>query len=379
MSQLESKKSLADDTFVMAEVRTSQLGNAELVPDAGKVHMDEAEGWGTGIINDFRRTVGTHWVKEVTNFNQKTIAVTMLMFISVIAPTLTFGAVHGKETDNRIGAVETILATTWVGVAYNIIGGMPMCIIGSTGPVLAFTKAVIRIADSLDVPYLTFNAWVSSWLLFYCLLAGCFDVTRVVRLATRFTDEIFALLIVSIFVLDAVGDPFSQVGILRYFDPNHKSHSDYKDDLNYNYLETALLSTILGFGTTTLIFFFRSFKTSAFFCNQGIRTSVHDFAVTMSVLIATVVKEFLFSDVETEQLNVPDQFEPTYQCCTSDCLTFFPDDCPDQAAAASSRPWFTDFSDLNGKGWVPIMAATSAWRLFALLLGQWYHMAHNQP
>ncbi|KAL7575487.1 hypothetical protein ACA910_020073 [Epithemia clementina (nom. ined.)] len=279
MSQQDSKKSMVYDTVMMAEVRTSPLGNSELVPDAGKVHMEEAEAWGTGIINNFKRTVGTHWVKKVTNFNQKTIAVTLLMFISVIAPTLTFGAVYGEETDNRIGAVKTILATTWVGVAYSLIGGMPMCIIGSTGPVLAFTKALISIADSIDVPYLTFNAWVSAWLLFYCLVAAFFDVTCVVRLATRFTDKNFALLIVSIFVLDAVGDPFSQVGILRYFDPNHKSHLDYTDDPNYNYLETALLSTILGFGTTALIFFFRSFKNSDFFCNQGARTLVHDFVL----------------------------------------------------------------------------------------------------
>ncbi|KAL7577117.1 hypothetical protein ACA910_019719 [Epithemia clementina (nom. ined.)] len=369
-----------DDT-VKPNFRASQLTNAELVPDAGKVHIEPAESWGTGIINDFKRTVGTHWVKEVTNFNQKTIAVTLLMFISVIAPTFTFGAVYGKESGNRIGAVETILATSWVGIAYSIIGGMPLCIIGSTGPVLAFTKALIRISESLDVPYLTFNAWVSSWLLFYCLLSGFFDVTRVIRLATRFTDEIFALLIVSIFVLDAVGDPFSQVGILRYFDPNHKSHSDYQDDPNYNYLETALLSTILGFGTTTLIFFFRSFKTSSFFCNQGVRTSVHDFSVSMSVVIATVVKEFLFPDVETEQLNVPDQFEPTYQCCTSDCLTFFPDDCPDQTAAAGARPWFVDFSDLNGKGYIPIMAALPALGAFLLCFldnGITWHLVNHK-
>ena len=100
--------------------------NAQLVPDAGKVHMDEAQMWGTGIIADIKRTVGTHWVEEVTNFNQKTVAVTLLIFISVIAPTLTFGAVYGKETDNKIGAVETILATSWVGVVYALIGGMPL-------------------------------------------------------------------------------------------------------------------------------------------------------------------------------------------------------------------------------------------------------------
>mmetsp|Transcript_16694 Transcript_16694/g.21809 ORF Transcript_16694/g.21809 Transcript_16694/m.21809 type:complete len:608 (-) Transcript_16694:182-2005(-) len=341
--------------------------NGDLMEDAGKVHMDEAQSWGTGIISDFKRTVGTHWVTEMTNFNQKTFAVTLLVFISVISPTLTFGAVYGKETDNRIGAVETILATAWVGVVYSLIGGMPLCVIGSTGPVLAFTKSVVRIADNMGVPFLTFNAWISCWLLFYCVTAAFFDLTRVVRLATRFTDEIFALIIVSIFVMDAVGDPFSPVGILRYFDPDHKSHEEFEDDPNYDYMEVALLSTILGFGTTALIFLFRSFKDSSFFCNDGVRSSIHDFAVTMAVVSVAMVKEFLFSSVDTEQLSVPDRFQPSYQCCTSSCDTFFPDDCVDQAEAYGSRPWFVDFSDLNGKGHVPIVAAGPAILAFLLV------------
>jgi hypothetical protein len=82
-------------------------------------------GRGRGIINDIKRTVGTHWKEEMVNLNQKTIAVSLLMFITVISPTLTFGAVYGKMTENRIGAIETILATAWVGVTYALIGGMP--------------------------------------------------------------------------------------------------------------------------------------------------------------------------------------------------------------------------------------------------------------
>lgn len=239
-------------------------------------------------------------------------------------------------------------------------------------------------SDNMDVPFLTLNAWVSVWLLIYALLSAFFDLTRVVRLATRFTDEVFALLIVSIFVMDAVGDPFSPVGILRYFDPDHKSHEDYEEDASYDYMDVALLSTILGFGTTALIFFFRSFRNSPFFCNDAIRTSVHDFAVTSAVLIATIIKEFLFPNIETEQLNVPSQFEPTYQCCDSTCTTFFPDDCPEQASAAQSRPWMVDFGNLNGKGYVPIMAAGPAFLAFFLLFLDngitWHlinHKSHN--
>ena len=108
-------------------IKTPQgRSNNQLVQDAGKVHLDEAKPWGRGLISDFKTTVLTHWVEEMTNFNQKTIAVTLLLFISVIAFILTFGVVYGKVTGNLIGAVEAILGTAWVNVAYSIIGGMPL-------------------------------------------------------------------------------------------------------------------------------------------------------------------------------------------------------------------------------------------------------------
>lgn len=39
--------------------------NAELIPDAGKITMDEPAYFGKGIIKDFKETVGTHW-REVS-------------------------------------------------------------------------------------------------------------------------------------------------------------------------------------------------------------------------------------------------------------------------------------------------------------------------
>jgi hypothetical protein len=81
---------------------------------------------GRGIVHDLKTTVGTHWLEEIKNFNQKTVAVTFLVFITVIAPTLTFGAVYGKVTENHMGAIETLLGTAWVGIAYSLIGGMPL-------------------------------------------------------------------------------------------------------------------------------------------------------------------------------------------------------------------------------------------------------------
>jgi hypothetical protein len=114
------------DNAELKKAYKSTVGNNELIQNPGMIHMEEPQMWGKGIIGDFKRTVGTNWLKEMLNFNQKTVAVTLLMFITVIAPTLTFGAVYGKVTDDHIGAIETILATAWVGCTYALIGGMPM-------------------------------------------------------------------------------------------------------------------------------------------------------------------------------------------------------------------------------------------------------------
>jgi len=339
--------------------------NEEIDDRAGKVVLADAMPWGTGIIHDIKSTVGTWWFKEMTNFNQKTVAVACLIFISIIPPTLAFGASYGKMSNNKMGAIETILATSWVGVVYSLIGGMPMCIVGSTGPVLAMSTAIKNMSDGAGVDYISWNGWVSIWLCGYCCLAGFFDLTRYVRLATRFTDEIFALLIVVIFVMDSVGDPFSSSGLLRYLDPSHKAHAlGTEEDADYEYLSVAFLSIILGFGTTALIFFFRGFKFSPYFCGDVVRGSVHDFAVTMSVVFWTAIKVGLFPDVDCEGLQVPDKFEPTFQCCTEACDTFWPTQCPEQAAAVKTREWFVNLG--NVPSWAPFAAAGPAIMAFVL-------------
>ncbi len=275
------------------------------------------------------------------------------MFITDIAPTMAFLASYSTATESHIGAIETVLAKAWVGCAYALIGGMPLCIIGATGPVLAFTTVLYDMSKNMDIPFYTFYAWVSVWMLVYAFLCSFFDLTRLVRLATRFTDDILAFLIVSIYVIKAVGDPFGgSDGSLWPFDPNHKTHKEQDDD--YDFLQVALLGVILGFGTTWLIFYLRSFKTPSFFCSGTIRSSIHDFSVTFSAVLWTVVSNVIFKDVEVASLAVPDQFEPTYQCCDASCTLRFPDDCHNQAERAGIRSWVVDVRNTNGKVWVPI-------------------------
>lgn len=196
----------AEDKNYDAEVtKRTEIPNDQVMPDAGKIHLgkssrrdsnmsfivmrfllqlivhshiilpvhlifhflsfppDPSQAWGKGLCADVKRTVMTHWKEEMTNFNQKTVAVSLLMFITVIAPTLTFGAVYSTNMDNRIGAVECILATCWTGCFFALFGGMPTVIVGSTGPVLIMSTVIYDLSQTLDVPFLPFYDWVSIW------------------------------------------------------------------------------------------------------------------------------------------------------------------------------------------------------------------------
>jgi hypothetical protein len=263
---------------------------------------------------------------------------------------------------------------------------MPVAIIGSTGPVLIMTTVLYNMAKGFDVPFLTFYAWVSIWTFGYTTFTAFFDLTRYVRLATRFTDDIFALLIVSIFILNAIGSPLGAGGLLRYLDPKKTAHAELEEMIaddptaEYRFLETAFWSIILGFATTGTIFTMRGFKTSRYFCSQTVRNSFSDFAVSVAVLLWTVIHNVGFKNVEVEGLKVPESFEPTYACCTADCTTFWPDECEDQAEPYGTRGWFADLGDVNGKAWLPFAAAGPAllsYVLFYLDNGITWHLIYN--
>jgi len=81
---------------------------------------------GRAIVADFKRTIGTYWCQEMTNFNQKTVAVSIFIFFAAVAPAITFGAVYSKVTNDAIGAVEMLIATAWCGIVYALIGGQPI-------------------------------------------------------------------------------------------------------------------------------------------------------------------------------------------------------------------------------------------------------------
>ena len=197
------------------------------------------------------------------------------------------------------------------------------------------------------------------------LFYHCFD--RFLLYATRFSDEVFALLIAWIFIFDAIGNPVSGAGVLMYFNDSHNSHKKYSSDPEYNRNATALLSCILCFGTTGLAYVMRSIKGGPFCYSPKVRSFLTDFALLTSIFFWTTLDLTVFGSIQTDRLNVPNKFAPTFNCCTEQCNSFFPDQCPDQAEAWGSRPWLVNLFDNNGKSWLPFACAGTAVLGFVLV------------
>jgi hypothetical protein len=48
-------------------------------------------------------------------------------------------------------------------MAYALLAGQPLTIVGSTGPVLAFIAALFKLASHANLPFLPLYAWTGLW------------------------------------------------------------------------------------------------------------------------------------------------------------------------------------------------------------------------
>ena len=133
---------------------------------------------GCQVVKDFKRSIGTYWVKEMKSLNSKSIATGFFMFFAAITPAVTFGGVYQNVTKSYFGAVEMILATAWCGIFYYLCGGQPVMVNGATGPTVAYVMIIYKMSESWDVPFLTMNAWNGMWMALYMFISAFLDLDR---------------------------------------------------------------------------------------------------------------------------------------------------------------------------------------------------------
>lgn len=127
-------------------------------------------------------------------------------------------------------------------------------------------------------------------MLFMWILAAS-DASVLIRFFSRFTDEIFAVLISLIFIVQALGDVAS-----GFRDP------DVADD-------TSLLTLVLAFGTFGIAFGLSRFRRSPFLLAR-VREFLADFGPAIAIASMSAVALYLHR-VDLQSLPIPDTLAPS--------------------------------------------------------------------
>ncbi len=244
-----------------------------------------------GLMEDIRRKKKHYKSDFKDGVHSKVAGTTIFLFFAVLANAIAFGALQGLLTGNQIGIVEMMVVTAIGGIIFALFSGQPLTILGGTGPIVIFTGMLYAACLQLNISFLATYAWVGIWSGIFLLICAFTDASALMKYFTRFTDEIFAVLISIIFIVEAVNNT------IEAFGPEG------------NGLTSAFLSLILALGTFILARNFKQF-TSSPYLSTGFRNFLSDFGPALAIIIMTAFSLY-FSDVPLQTPAVPEQIGTT--------------------------------------------------------------------
>ncbi|KAM4688398.1 anion exchange protein 2 isoform 2-T2 [Discoglossus pictus] len=278
-----------------------------------------------GLIRDIQR----RYPKYVSDFRDaldgQCLAAVIFIYFAALSPAITFGGLLGEKTSGLIGVSELIIGTCLQGVIFCLVGAQPLLVVGFSGPLLVFEEAFYTFCDANGLEYLVGRVWIGAWLIVIVVTMVAFEGSFLVRYVSRFTQEIFSILISLIFIYETfykLFKVFQEHPLTNCGNQTDEVGSqNVTHELLHNITEpvalvkitgqpnTALLSLVLMAGTFFIAFFLRKLKNSNFFPGR-VRRVIGDFGVPIAILIM-VLLDFSITDTYTQKLSVPSGFKVT--------------------------------------------------------------------
>uniref|UniRef100_A0A672KFV1 Anion exchange protein 2-like n=1 Tax=Sinocyclocheilus grahami TaxID=75366 RepID=A0A672KFV1_SINGR len=144
---------------------------------------------------------------------------------------------------------------------------------------------LLQFCKGNNMEYLTGRVWIGFWLIIIVVVMVAFEGSFMVRFVSRFTQEIFSVLISLIFIYET----FSKLVKIFQEHPLRRCSAMVVDTVKVvGEPNTALLSLVLMSGTFFIAFYLRKFKNSAFFPGR-LRRVIGDFGVPIAILLVVLV------------------------------------------------------------------------------------------
>ncbi|CAL9692967.1 unnamed protein product [Knipowitschia caucasica] len=283
-----------------------------------------------GMIRDIKRRY-RHYISDyVDGLNPQVLAAIIFIYFAALSPAITFGGLLSDKTDKWMGVSELMVSTCIQGIIFCIFAAQPVLVIGFSGPLLLFEEAFYMFCKASDMEYIVGRIWVGMWLIVIVILVVAVEGSFMVKFLSRFTQEIFSILISLIFIYET----FSKLGkifkahplILNYDALNASSETPFHPlvkvvrghNLDGNititqedkaFPNTALLSMCLMLGCFFIAYALRIFKNGPYLPGP-LRRLIGDFGVPIAIFLMVFV-DMSIDDAYTQKLVVPKGVEVT--------------------------------------------------------------------
>lgn len=285
-----------------------------------------------GMVKDIKRRY-RHYLSDFTDaLSPQVLAAIIFIYFAALSPAITFGGLLADKTDKFMGVSELMVSTCVLGVIFCLFAAQPVLVIGFSGPLLLFEEAFFTFCKSHGIEYIVGRTWVGMWLIVIVIIIVAVEGSFLVRFISRFTQEIFSILISLIFIYETFYKLFkifrTHPLVLNYehlngslenpFHPVFKKHTvnDTHGNVTIRELEeeraypnTALLSMCLMFGCFFIAFFLRQFKNGPYLPGP-LRRLIGDFGVPIAIFLMIAI-DINIDDAYTQKLVVPKGVEVT--------------------------------------------------------------------
>jgi hypothetical protein len=254
-----------------------------------------------GVKRDFGDRLPQYKSDIVDGLNAQSLATIFFLFFACLAPAVGFGSVLGALTGGEMGVIEMVASTSLSGVLYAALSAQPVQLIGPQGPVVAFVAALYALASSLGIPFLGLYAATGSVASVCLALMAVSSASNLVQKLSRWTDEIFSVLVSVLFLAQAFGDVGATFAV-----PSSPTSTT---------LTKAMVTALMTLATTASTFgialTLKSLPKTRYL-TQSIRKNLSNFAPAIGVLVGSLVARaarLRWGDVAVlPALQLPHQF-----------------------------------------------------------------------
>ncbi|XP_077474338.1 solute carrier family 4 member 1a (Diego blood group) [Stigmatopora argus] len=273
-----------------------------------------------GMVKDIKRRY-RHYISDYTDgLNPQVMAAVIFIYFAALSPAITFGGLLADKTERMMGVSELMISTSIQGVIFCIIAAQPVLVLGFSGPLLLFEEAFYSFCKSQEIEFIVGRIWVGMWLVIIVVIIVAVEGSFLVRFISRFTQEIFSILISLIFIYETFSKLF-KIFKAHPLNMDCKTLNDTLDNpltsllnntsnrtiIGHNqpkgYPNTALLSFCLMMGCFFIAYFLRMFKNGTYLPGW-LRRLIGDFGVPIAIFLMVAV-DMSAKDTYTQKLVVP--------------------------------------------------------------------------